>query len=131
MPHYLLGTHATHTAGTLLHSPSSRPSSGYKPLWPAPPDATNLPQIAPTPLPPAPRSRRSPPALERAAQGLVIAFTVLLATAAYYLGVGDANTVNKLAQWATTRSRPRRRGNSPQALSFLKRVNIIPWMSSR
>jgi len=52
------------------------------------------------PLPPAPRSRRSPPALERAAQGLVIAFTALLATAAYYLGVGDVNTVNKPAQWA-------------------------------
>jgi hypothetical protein len=49
---------------------------------------------------PAPRSWRSPPALERAAQDLVIAFTVLLATAAYYLGIGDANTVNKLAQWA-------------------------------
>jgi hypothetical protein len=31
---------------------------------------------------------------------LVIAFTVLLATAAYHLGVGDANTANKLAQWA-------------------------------
>jgi len=25
---------------------------------------------------------------------------VLLATAAYYLGIGDANTANKLAQWA-------------------------------
>ena len=25
---------------------------------------------------------------------------MLLATAAYYLGIGDANTVNKLAQWA-------------------------------
>jgi dolichol-phosphate mannosyltransferase len=46
------------------------------------------------------RSRRSHPAPEGAAQGLVIVFTVLLATAAYYLGVGDANTVNKLAQWA-------------------------------
>jgi dolichol-phosphate mannosyltransferase len=29
-----------------------------------------------------------------------MAFTVLLATAAYYLGVGDVNTANKLAQWA-------------------------------
>ena len=48
----------------------------------------------------SPRSRRSPTALERAAQGLVIAFTVLLATAAYYLGAGDVNTANKLAQWA-------------------------------
>ncbi|MFZ8839085.1 MAG: hypothetical protein ACO2PM_09180 [Pyrobaculum sp.] len=38
--------------------------------------------------------------MERAAQGLVIAFTVLLATAAYYLGIGDVNTANKLAQWA-------------------------------
>ena len=38
--------------------------------------------------------------MERAAQGLVIAFTVLLATAAYYLGAGDVNTANKLAQWA-------------------------------
>jgi dolichol-phosphate mannosyltransferase len=38
--------------------------------------------------------------LERAAQGLVIAFTVLLATAAYYLGAGDVNTANKLDQWA-------------------------------
>ena len=25
---------------------------------------------------------------------------MLLATAAYYLGIGDANTANKLAQWA-------------------------------
>ena len=38
--------------------------------------------------------------MERVAQGLVIAFTVLLATAAYYLGIGDVNTANKLAQWA-------------------------------
>jgi len=45
----------------------------------------------------SPQKPESPPAPEGATQGLVIAFTVLLATAAYYLGVGDANTVNKLA----------------------------------
>ncbi len=48
----------------------------------------------------AAEARGAPTALERAAQGLVIAFTVLLATAAYYLGIGDANTANKLAQRA-------------------------------
>jgi predicted metalloprotease with PDZ domain len=51
------------------------------------------------PLPPAPEAGEAP-ALERAAQVLVIAFTALLAIAAYYLGVGDVNTANKLAQWA-------------------------------
>ena len=57
------------------------------------------------PLPPAPQKPEKPEeppptALERAAQGLVIAFTALLATAAYYLGVGDVHTADKLAQWA-------------------------------
>jgi dolichol-phosphate mannosyltransferase len=61
-----------------------------------------LPPMPPHPPPPAPQKPEEPPptALERAAQGLVIAFTVLLATAAYYLGIGDVNTANKLAQWA-------------------------------
>jgi dolichol-phosphate mannosyltransferase len=60
------------------------------------------PSPPPQPPPPAPQKPEEPPptALERAAQGLVIAFTVLLATAAYYLGVSDANTANKLAHWA-------------------------------
>jgi dolichol-phosphate mannosyltransferase len=48
----------------------------------------------------SPQEPEKPPALERAAQELVIAFTVLLATAAYYLGIGDVRTANKLAQWA-------------------------------
>ena len=58
--------------------------------------------MPPHPPPPAPQKPEEPPptALERAAQGLVIAFTVLLATAAYYLGAGDVHTADELAQWA-------------------------------
>ena len=50
----------------------------------------------PQPPPPAPQKPEEPPptALEMAAQGLVIAFTVLLATAAYYLGIGDVHTAD-------------------------------------
>ena len=61
-----------------------------------------LPPMPPPPTPPAPTPPQEPPPtpLERAAQGLIIAFTVLLGTAAYYLGAGDAATANKLAQWA-------------------------------
>ena len=69
----------------------ARAAKRHEPPTDCPHAATSSPQKPEEP---------PPTALERAAQGLVIAFTVLLATAAYYLGVGDVNTVNKLAQWA-------------------------------
>jgi dolichol-phosphate mannosyltransferase len=110
VPHYLLGTLAIilillggvsiallplATALVRLQAAVARAARRHEP----PTDCLPPP---PQPPPPAPQKPEEPPptALERAAQGLVIAFTVLLATAAYYLGIGDANTANKLAQWA-------------------------------
>jgi dolichol-phosphate mannosyltransferase len=106
VPHYLLGTLAIllggvsiallplATALVRLQAAVARAARRHEP----PTDCLPPP---PQPPPPAPQKPEEPPptALERAAQGLVIAFTVLLATAAYYLGIGDANTANKLAQW--------------------------------
>jgi dolichol-phosphate mannosyltransferase len=110
VPHYLLGTLAIilillggvsiallPLATTLvrLQAAVTRAARRHEP----PTDCLPPP---PQPPPPAPQKPEEPPptALEKAAQELVIAFTVLLATAAYYLGEGDANTANKLAQWA-------------------------------
>jgi len=110
VPHYLLGTLAIilillggvsiallplATALVRLQAAVARTARRHE----APTDCLPPP---PQPPPPAPQKPEEPPptALERAAQGLVIAFTVLLATAAYYLGAGDVNTANKLAQWA-------------------------------
>jgi dolichol-phosphate mannosyltransferase len=110
VPHYLLGTLAIilillggvsiallplATALVRLQAAVTRAARRHEP----PTDCLPPP---PHPPPPAPQKPEEPPttALERAAQGLVIAFTVLLATAAYYLGIGDVNTANKLAQWA-------------------------------
>ena len=110
VPHYLLGTLAIilillggvsiallplATSLVRLQAAVARTARRHE----APTDCLPPP---PQPPPPAPQKPEEPPptALERAAQGLVIAFTVLLATAAYYLGIGDVNTANKLAQWA-------------------------------
>jgi dolichol-phosphate mannosyltransferase len=110
VPHYLLGTLAIilillggvsiallplATALVRLQAAVARAARRHEP----PTDCLPPP---PQPPPPAPQKPEEPPpaALERAAHGLVIAFTVLLATAAYYLGIGDVNTANKLAQWA-------------------------------
>ena len=110
VPHYLLGTLAIilillggvsiallplATSIIRLQAAVARTARRHE----APTDCLPPP---PQPPPPAPQKPEEPPptALERAAQGLVIAFTVLLATAAYYLGIGDVNTANKLAQWA-------------------------------
>jgi hypothetical protein len=110
VPHYLLGTLAIilillggvsiallplATALIRLQAAVARTARRHEP----PTDCLPPP---PQPPPPAPQKPEEPPptALERAAHGLVTAFTVLLATAAYYLGIGDVNTANKLAQWA-------------------------------
>jgi hypothetical protein len=109
VPHYLLGTLAIilillggvsiallplATALVRLQAAVARAARRHEP----PVECLPPPQ----PPPPAPQKPEEPPptALERAAQGLVTAFTVLLAAAAYYLGIGDVNTANKLAQWA-------------------------------
>jgi dolichol-phosphate mannosyltransferase len=110
VPHYLLGTLAIMlillggvsiallplaTSLVRLQAAVARAARRHEP----PTDCLPPPRQPP---PPVPQKPEEPPttALERAAQGLVIAFTVLLATAAYYLGIGDANTANKLAQRA-------------------------------
>jgi dolichol-phosphate mannosyltransferase len=106
VPHYLLGTLAIilillggasiallplATALVRLQAAVAQAARRHEP-----PTASRRPSH------PASQKPEEPPptALERAAQGLVIAFTVLLATAAYYLGAGDVNTADKLAQWA-------------------------------
>jgi len=109
VPHYLLGTLAIilillggvsaallplATALVRLQAAVARTARRHE----APTDC--LPPIPPPPQPTPAERQEQPTALERAAQGLVIAFTVLLATAAYYLGAGDVNTANGLAQWA-------------------------------
>jgi Glycosyltransferases involved in cell wall biogenesis len=109
VPHYLLGTLAIilmllggvsaallplATALVRLQAAVARTARRHE----APTDC--LPPIPPPPQPTPAEHQEQPTALERAAQGLIIAFTVLLATAAYYLGVGDVHTANGLAQWA-------------------------------
>ncbi len=111
VPHYLLGTLALilillggvsaallplATAIIRLQAAVARAARTHTPptdcLPPLPP---------PAPPPPATQPQEPPPTLlEKVAHGLIIAFTVLLGTAAYFLAVGDQNTANKLANWA-------------------------------
>ena len=88
VPHYLLGTLA------IILILLGGVSLALLPL------ATSIIRLQAAVARAARRQEPPPTPLERVAQGLIIAFTVLLGTAAYYLGAGDAATANKLAQWA-------------------------------
>lgn len=110
VPHYMLGLAALlmlviggiSTALLPLHTTIQQLKTSIRRALTPPPPRDCLPP-PPQPPPPAPPKTPTPEtatALERASQGLIIAFTALLATAAYYLGIGDTTTANKLAQWA-------------------------------
>ncbi|WP_226976155.1 glycosyltransferase family 2 protein [Pyrobaculum aerophilum] len=110
VPHYMLGLAALlmlviggiSTALLPLHTTIQQLRASIRRAL-IPPAPTDCLSPLPQPPPPAPPQRPAPEkatVLERAAQGLITAFIVLLAAAAYYLGIGDAATANKLAEWA-------------------------------
>ncbi|ACB39409.1 glycosyl transferase family 2 [Pyrobaculum neutrophilum V24Sta] len=59
-----------------------------------------MPEPAPPAAPASAEGSEAETPLLHVGRGLVLSFMALLAVAAYYLGVGDAATANKLAEWA-------------------------------
>ena len=142
VPHYLLGTLAIilillggvsiaplATALVKLQAAVTRAARRHEP-------PTDCLPPTPQPPPPAPQKPEEPPptALERAAQGLVIAFTVshsrLLPRRRRRKYSQQTGPVGLLRPGRSRPHTTRRHGNPPQTLSFLKRIEIIPWMLS-